>query len=1072
MFCIAHPALAIDVGTTASFHEQKFEAWGTSLAWFGNALGTWSDSQAHSEVMDLLFDGPNNLGLNYARYNIGGGQNRLLQGNFRPGAAVPGWVPDAPTSVTDTSTWEWNWDADPGQRKSLDEAISRGVNVVDAVSYSAPYWMTNSLDTAGAVDGGDNLQTSLHDELAHYQTEVLKHFQDERGIRFGTFDPMNEPHASWWQAGGQQEGMHVSQGFNQRSLIETVGQTLADKGLDIGIAAGDEFSANTSVNAFNQYNATTRSYIKQINTHVYGGSGNNSTASMQALRAIADAEGWSLYQSEYGNNSTTGLLGGIGLANRITADVNVMGVNGWTYWQAVEPVSLSGAGWGLLWADYNVNGSLTDVRKQYHVMRQFTSHIRPGATILSTSDTETVAAYHPGSDTTTLVFTNDETTADTNVYDLLDQSASFTRVIRTNNLSDYISLGPGNVVGNQITVNSPGTAVTTIVVHHQPNLIQNATFDGDVNWQTSGNANYDAGVDNTQDDSGGILLHTNSATNAGSVWQAGIGNATTDLTGKAYEFSVDLLFQNNNAQFDADTKVGLEFYGADGQTLTHGSQLDFAEQLQPISEDANYRVFRTAIVRAPEGTRYVRPVVSFDNVAPGAAGLLYLDNAYLQETRYVPRARAWKADADGNWTSVENWQDDALVENNSSAYFGPHITASRAITIDANTSSAGITLDSEFGYKIAGSGTLTIGEGSATAKVDVRTGQHTLDVPIVLSGDTEIQAVGDASLIIDGAFNLDGNTLLKTAPGMLSLANGFEMAQGTLSVEASLLPSVSIGAAATLDGAIEVRIPVGQRASWGSLYTLVKFSESGESFSNISLPELDQEWLDWDVRYLESNQLVAEVINRADFNRDGQLDQMDLAQWSSDFGLNANSDANGDGLSNGTDFRIWQRAVGEAFETNTLMLVVDPATGDALIENLSLTDFDIDAYSISSASGSLLSSWNSLADQSTDGWIEALPTTERVSELNPTDSTMLSNGQVLTLAGLFDAFSGMQDLEFQFRDVELGTVNGLVIYRDLSVEMGSALAIPEPNSLLLFCLGIAFVGGHCTKRDQRMALSS
>ena len=1064
-------ALAIDVGTSEPFRQQEFEAWGTSLAWFGNSLGNWSDQQAHAEVMDLLFDGPNNLGLNYARYNIGGGQNRLLLGNFRPGAAVPGWVPDAPSNITDSSTWQWDWDADPGQRKSLDEAIARGVTRVDAISYSAPYWMTNSQDTAGAVGGGDNLQTSLYDEFAHYQTEVLKHFRDERGIRFGTFNPMNEPHASWWQAGGQQEGMHVSQGFNQRLLIETVGQTLADKGLDTGIAAGDEFSANTSVSAFNQYNATTRSYVRQLNTHVYGGTGSNSTASMQSLRALADTEGWSLYQSEYGNNSTTGLLGGIGLANRITTDINVMGVNGWTYWQAVEPVSLSGAGWGLLWADYSINGDITDIRKQYHVMRQFTSHIRPGASILSVSDPETVAAHNPGSNSTVLVFTNDESTADTNMYNLLDGPPTFTRAIRTDNNGNFVSLGPGNVSGGQITVNSPGTAVTTIVAYHQPNLIQNANFaNGGLSWQTSGNATFDANVDNTHDGSGGILLFTNNSSNAGAAWQAGIGDAATDLTGKAYEFSADLLFQNDSLlgqNYDADTHIALEFYGADGQTLTHASQLDFAELARPLLDDSEYRVFRTAVVQAPAGTRFVRPVVRFGNTASGSNGVVYLDNAYLQETRYVPRARTWKVDADGPWSNASNWHDDALIANNKAAYFGPNISAARTITLDSSTSVTGMTFDSEHGYHLTGSATLTIGNGESIARVDARSGSHSVETNVVLGSDVEIQVVGDAKLTVTNTLNLGGMRLTKTGPGLLTLENGFDMNQGILHVEANLIPSVSIGNNASLDGTLEVSLAPGQQVTWGSLYTLADFGSASVSFDSISLPNLNKQWLAWDVRYLESRQLVAEVINRADFNRDGQIDQQDLSQWSSGYGANDDGDINGDGTTNGADFMLWQRAFSEEAETNTLALVVDPVTGNAQIENLSATTFTIDAYTISSSSGSLLTSWDSLSDQSVAGWVEALPSAARLSELNPTDSTALNFGDQLGLIGLFNALAGQQDLEFQFRDTTMGTVNGRVIYRDLSGAIAATHSVPEPSVFVPVLVGTALLGNF---RVLRIAL--
>ena len=71
------------------------------------------------------------------------------------------------------------------------------------------------------------------------------------------------------------------------------------------------------------------------------------------------------------------------------------------------------------------------LRKQYHVMRQFTAHIRPDAQILQTADPETVAAYDPRTNTTTIVFSNGEASGDAKVYDLLDREPLYTRLIRT-----------------------------------------------------------------------------------------------------------------------------------------------------------------------------------------------------------------------------------------------------------------------------------------------------------------------------------------------------------------------------------------------------------------------------------------------------------------------------------------------------------------------------------------------------------------------------------------------------------------------------------------------------------------
>lgn len=44
-----------------------------------------------------------------------------------------------------------------------------------------------------------------------------------------------------------------------------------------------------------------------------------------------------------------------------------------------------------------------------------------------------------------------------------------------------------------------------------------------------------------------------------------------------------------------------------------------------------------------------------------------------------------------------------------------------------------------------------------------------------------------------------------------------------------------------------------------------------------------------------------------DFDGNGEVEGADLAQWEGDYGVNGNSDANGDGNSDGFDFLIWQQ---------------------------------------------------------------------------------------------------------------------------------------------------------------------
>jgi hypothetical protein len=56
------------------------------------------------------------------------------------------------------------------------------------------------------------------------------------------------------------------------------------------------------------------------------------------------------------------------------------------------------------------------------------------------------------------------------------------------------------------------------------------------------------------------------------------------------------------------------------------------------------------------------------------------------------------------------------------------------------------------------------------------------------------------------------------------------------------------------------------------------------------------------------------------------VDSVDLAQWKGDYGANADSDTNGDGVTDGADFLIWQRNLGATSVSAAAAGVPEPAS--------------------------------------------------------------------------------------------------------------------------------------------------
>lgn len=89
-------------------------------------------------------------------------------------------------------------------------------------------------------------------------------------------------------------------------------------------------------------------------------------------------------------------------------------------------------------------------------------------------------------------------------------------------------------------------------------------------------------------------------------------------------------------------------------------------------------------------------------------------------------------------------------------------------------------------------------------------------------------------------------------------------------------------------------------------------------------------------------QYINDPVLLGDFDDSGAVDGIDLAQWEGDYGLNGDSDANGDGQSTGIDFVAWQQNFGATAasgaaanpipEPAALMLFALAAVGSQIIQ--------------------------------------------------------------------------------------------------------------------------------------------
>lgn len=457
------PASSQTVKVDVSMSNQTLEGWGTSLSWFANSIGGWTNTTNQANLMNALFSPSSGLGLNYVRYNIGGGDDPLC-GTGSPHYAcitpsyhaTPGYEPSSGT---------YNWTVDANQRWVATHAQSLGANLFEAQSNSPPYWMTNSGTSEGGVNGADNL-TSGHygtgsGTFADYLTTVAQHFSSSFGITFHHLEALNEPGQSWWAAGGtKQEGC----GFgltNQEMAIQDTQNSVAAKGLITQVAAMDEFqegatnaTSGTASYEFYNYNLATAGDINQINSHGYS----SSTGSV-ALATSALHYGKRLTMSEWGpfSGDTTGK----DLSNQILADMYLTRPTAWVIWQPDWPE--------LLNIDYT-NQAYT-LLEDYYVFEQYTRFIRPGFQIIAIADSQSLAAFNQQTKTLVVV-TQNWTTSNRNLtYQLsnFNSLGSSAAVYRTSGTENFASKGNVPISSGSFTYTANANSVTTFV-------IQNASY--------------------------------------------------------------------------------------------------------------------------------------------------------------------------------------------------------------------------------------------------------------------------------------------------------------------------------------------------------------------------------------------------------------------------------------------------------------------------------------------------------------------------------------------------------------------------------------------------------------------
>lgn len=445
--------------------QGTWDGWGTSLAWFGKVFGDRDDVADllfTMKTVDFLGEKLPGLGMNIARYNLGAcswneidGRKMVVGKTILPFRQMEGFWLDGKSEDPESKSWDWS--VDKNQRAMLQKARDRGADRFELFSNAPMWWMCKNDNPSGQPKSyQENLAPENYGKFVTYIATTARYAKDHWGITFTSVDPFNEPSARYWIADGKQEGCYIH-AKSQMAILPLLRAELDERGLkDMPISASDESTYDEAVATWKTFDAATKALVEQVNVHGYQNAGGR----RDLLFEMVSKDGKRLWNSEYGEIDTTGIV----MIRNLHLDFLHLRPTAWCYWQPFDA-----KGWGLIMSDMP-KGAFLAVNTKHFVLAQYTRHIRPGMTILSTGELDTVAAYDGKARKLVIVAYNRSDDAKSKTYDLAKFDVADAPVTKwiTGLLGGarYQEVKDTKVEGKQLKVNLPGYTIQTFEVEN------------------------------------------------------------------------------------------------------------------------------------------------------------------------------------------------------------------------------------------------------------------------------------------------------------------------------------------------------------------------------------------------------------------------------------------------------------------------------------------------------------------------------------------------------------------------------------------------------------------------------
>ena len=157
-----------------------------------------------------------------------------------------------------------------------------------------------------------------------------------------------------------------------------------------------------------------------------------------------------------------------------------------------------------------------------------------------------------------------------------------------------------------------------------------------------------------------------------------------------------------------------------------------------------------------------------------------ISNSVIGDSEIPPTQFTWHTDNSGNWNDGGNWSFGGPPgANYHAAIFGDVTSTPRIVFTETDITVRSIQFDHDVAYGIAGISSIYLESGSVgegvNASVQVHQGTHQFLAPVQLNSLTEVRVSDLGELIFNHRLDLNGQTLMKTGRGTMSIRNDLVM---------------------------------------------------------------------------------------------------------------------------------------------------------------------------------------------------------------------------------------------------------------------------------------------------------